>query len=68
MAGKIHSEGRAFLRAFRALGRISVRQNKLEYLMKPKFHVSQLVLILLWKPVGSTKMNPSIMGSVLVQV
>ena len=41
-AEKIYTEGRGFLRTFKHLGTISVRQNRQTFLMKPKFHATSL--------------------------
>ena len=38
-AASIYAEGRGFLRSFRTLGNMSVRQGRHMFLMKPKFHV-----------------------------
>lgn len=38
-AKQIHDEGRAFLRSYRNLCSISIRQEKNEFPMKPKYHV-----------------------------
>ena len=42
-ANEIYREGHSFLRTYQALSFISIRQSRLTFLIKPKYHVAQLV-------------------------